>query len=126
MDDVKITNEREFLAAAKRVFDLMVDDPAANTPEGEELARLTVAIDQYEGGRYPITCCAFASKDTAARVIALFRNLRGVYDLMAAIEWCESPQQLLDGQRPIDMLISAKGAADVDAVVAQMRDGVHV
>lgn len=126
MTDVKITTEQEYFTAAKRVFELMVDDPAANTPEGEELARLTAAIDEFEGGRYPITCCAFAAKDTAARFIALFRNLSAIYDLAGAIDWCESPQQLLAGQKPIDLLISEKGAAEVDAVVARLRDGVHV
>jgi antitoxin component HigA of HigAB toxin-antitoxin module len=126
MTDVKVTNEREYFVAAKRVFELMVDDPAANTPEGEELARLAAAIDEFEGGRYPITCCAFAAKDAVARLAALLRNLGDMYDLAGAIDWCESPQQLLDGQRPIDMVISDVGAAEVDAAVTRLRDGVHV
>lgn len=126
MTDVKITNEREYFAAAKRVFELMVDDPAANSPEGEELARLAAAVDQFEGGRYPISCCAFSSRDCAARVLSLFRDLAGLYDLEGAIRWCESHQPLLDGQRPIDMLLSDAGAAEVRAVVARLRDGVHI
>lgn len=126
MTDVKITTEREYFAASKRVFELMVDDPAANTPEGEELARLTAAIDEFEGGHDPLSCCVFSSEDTAARIIGLFRDLIGIYDLAGAIDWCETPQQLLDGRKPIEMLISKEGAAEVDAVVARLRDGVHV
>lgn len=126
MTDVNITNEREYRAAAKRVFELMVDDPPANSPEGEELARLVAAVDQFEGGRYPISCCAFAAKDCATRLLTLFRDLVGIYDLEGAILWCESNQPLLDGQRPVDMLITDRGAAEVSAVVAKLRDGVHV
>jgi hypothetical protein len=121
--DTDITNEREYRAAAKRVFELMVDDPSASTPEGEELARLAAAIDRYEGARYPISCCAFAAQDCAARVLTLFRDLVGLYDLDGAIRWCESHQAPLDGQRPIDMLITEDGAADVGALVAKLRDG---
>lgn len=122
----EVNTEREYLIAVQRVFALMVDDPAANTPEGEELARLCAAIDRFEGGRYPITCCAFAAKDAVARIITLLQKLGDVYDLAGAIRWCESPQQLLDGQKPIDMVISEKGAAEVDVVVDRLRDGVHI
>lgn len=126
MTDIKITNEREYFAAVKRVFDLMVDDPAANTPEGDELARLAAAVDEFEGGRYPITCCSFAAKDCAARMLTVLRDLVGLYDLHGAILWCESHQPMLDGQRPVDMLITERGADEVRAVVAKLRDGVHV
>lgn len=126
MTDLNITNEREYFAAMKRVFDLMVDDPAANTAEGEELARLAAAVERFEGGRYPITCCSFAAKDCAARLLVLLRDLAGLYDLDGAIRWCESSQPLLDGQRPVDLLITEDGAADVDAVVSKLRGGVHV
>jgi len=123
---MEVSTEREYLIAMQRVMALMVADPAENTPEGEELARLVAAVDQFEGVRYPLSCCAFAARDCAERLINLFRNLGGLYDLAGAIAWCESPQPLLDGQKPVDMLISDNGAAEVDALVARLRDGVHV
>lgn len=122
----EVSSEREYHDAVRRIFDLMVDDPAANTPEGEELARLTAAVERFESERFPISCCAFASKDCAARLLALLRQLGAIYDLEGAAQWCETPQPLLDGQRPVDMLVSDKGAAEVAAVVARLRDGAHI
>jgi hypothetical protein len=124
--DVELNSEAELLVAMKRVFDLMVDNPAANTPDGEELARLIAAIDKFEGGRYPVGCCASAAKDCAERMLEVLRHLVGLYELAGAIQWCDSRQPLLDGQRPIDMLITDQGAAQVRAAVAQLHDGVHV
>jgi hypothetical protein len=126
MTDRKVNNEVELLVAMKRVFDLMVENPAANTPEGEELARLIAAIDTFEGGRYPVGCCASAAKDCAERMLELLRDLVGLYELEGAIQWCKSRQPLLDGQRPVDMVITAQGAVRVSEAVAKLRDGVHV
>jgi hypothetical protein len=126
MSDGNITSEREYFEVMKRVYELMVDDPAANTAEGEELARLGAAVEQFEALRYPISCCSFAAKDCAARMLSLLRDLVGLYDLEGAIRWCESRQPLLDGQRPVDMLITERGAADVSCAIAMLRDGVSV
>lgn len=121
----ELGNEREYHQAVKRVFELMEDDPPPNSERGEELARLAAAVERFEAERFPMTCCAFASRDCAARVLALLRKLGGLYDLESAIRWCESPQPLLDGQRPIDMLSAEKSAAEVDSVVAGLIDGAH-
>lgn len=122
----EVSSEREYHEAVRRIFHLMVDDPPANTPEGEELARLAAAVERFEAERFPISCCAFAAKDCATRLLALLRELGHLYDLEGAALWCETPQPLLDGRRPVDMLVSEKGAADVAAVVARLRDGAHI
>lgn len=125
MNEVVVRNEREYLAALKRVFDLMVDDPPPNSSEGEELARLAAAVEHFEAERYPISCCVFAARDCAARLFALLRKLDCLYELEDAICWCESPQPLLDGQRPVDMLATEKGSTEVDAVVERLIDGAQ-
>jgi uncharacterized protein (DUF2384 family) len=101
-------------------------DPVLGTPEGIELNRLVTAVEQFERERYPISCCAFAAKMCAARALNLFRQLGDVYDIEGAVHWCESPQPLLDSQRPIDMLATDSGTAAVFEVVARLRDGVYL
>lgn len=125
MTEVAIRNERDYLAAVKRVFDLMVDDPPPGSSEGEELARLSAAIEHFEAERYPITCCFFAARDCAARVLALLSKLTALYSVDDAIRWFESPQPLLDGQRPIDMVASEKGAEEIGSVVTRLLDSSH-
>jgi hypothetical protein len=126
MTEQLVTSEREYHEAVKRVFELMVDDPPSNSREGEELARLAAAVERFEAERYPMGCCAFAARDCATRLLALMRKLGELYDIEAATRWCESAQPLLDGQRPVDMLTSEKGAAEVDAVIARLIDSGHV
>lgn len=121
-----VTNEREYHLAVQRVFALMVGNPAPHTPEGEELARLAAAVERFEAERFPISCCAFAAKDCAERLLILLRSLADLYDLPGAIGWFESHQPALDGQRPIDMVISERGASDVEAVIARLHEGVHI
>lgn len=126
MTDAVVSNDREYRAALERVFKLMVGDPAADTPEGEELVRLAVAVEKFEAERYPISCCAFAAIECAERLLALLRRLGQLYELERAIRWCESPQPLLEGQRPVNMVMTEKGGAEVDAVVARLLDGTHI
>lgn len=126
MTEIAIRNERDYLTAMKRVFELMVDDPPPGSSEGEELARLAAAVEHFESERYPISCCFFAARDCATRLLALIRKLAALYSVEDAIRWCESAQPLLDGQRPVDMVASEKGAAEVDSVVAQLIDSAHV
>lgn len=123
--DLRVASEVEYQSALRRIFELMRADPAANTDEGAELARLVGAVDRFEGKRYPITCCAFAAKDCAARMLTLMRALGAFYDLEHAVQWCESRQPALDGQRPVDLLLTEAGAAEVDAIVARLGDGNH-
>lgn len=125
MTEIAVRNEREYLVALKRVFELMVDDPPAGSSEGEELARLAAAVEHFESERYPISCCVFAARDCATRLLALMRKLTALYACEDAIRWCESPQPLLDGQRPVDMLATEKGAGEVDSLVNQLIDGTH-
>lgn len=121
-----VTCEREYHTAVQRVFELMVIDPAADTREGEELVRLVAAVERFERDRYPMSCCVFASRDCATRLLSVMRSLGAFYDVEHAVQWCETPQPLLDGQRPVDLLITEAGAAEVDAVVARLRDGAHI
>ena len=125
-----VTCEREYHTAVQRVFELMVIDPAAGTREGEELAELVAAVERFERARYPISCCVFAARDCTARLLSVMRALGAVYDVEHAVQWCETPQPLLDGQRPVDLLITEAGAAEVDAevdaVVARLHDGAYI
>lgn len=120
-----VTNEREYHAAVRRVYELMIDDPPPDSPAGKELLQLAEAVERFEDERLPISCCALSARDSATRVLALFRKLAALYDLTQAVEWCETPQPLLDGQRPVDMLTTDEGAADVDALVTRLCDGAH-
>lgn len=126
MNSIEITSEREYHSALHRIFELMAVDPAPSTREGEELERLVSAVDRFENERFPLSCCAVAATESAARLLKLVRSLGAFYDIEQAVRWCESSQPLLDGQRPVDMMFSEKGAAEVDAVLARMRDGAHI
>jgi antitoxin component HigA of HigAB toxin-antitoxin module len=116
----EVTNERAYHAAVHRIFELMDADPAPNTCEDEELARLVAAVDHFESERFPLSCCALAARESSARVLKLIRTLGSLYDVEQAVQWCEAEQPLLDGRRPADVIISEKGAAEVEAVVATL------
>lgn len=121
----EVTNEREYHAAVRRVYELMIDDPPPESPAGKELVQLAEAVERFEDNHLPLSCCAVSGRECAVRLLALFRKLGAFYDLAQAVEWCETPQPLLDGQRPVDMLATDEGAADVDALVTRLRDGAH-
>lgn len=120
---MSICTEREYHSALKRIYDLMRVDPPTGSQEATELQQLVAAVDQFEGSRFPMTCCAFAARDCAERVLALLRKLGGMFDLEHAVQWCETPQPVLDGQRPVDMLITEKGAVEVDDALSRALAG---
>lgn len=120
---MNICSEREYHSALRRVYELMEIDPAADSQEGAELAQLVAAVEQFEGSRFPMNCCAFAARDCAERLLNLLRKLGALFDLEHAVQWCESPQPSLDGQRPVDMLITDKGAVEVDQVLSRALAG---
>lgn len=126
MNAADVTNIREYHIAMRRVFELMELDPAEDTPEGEELTRIVESVERFERAHYPIACCVCAAGDCAARLLALIRKLDAFYDLEQAVQWCETEQPMLDGQRPVDMLMTEDGAADVNALVARLRDNVQL
>jgi hypothetical protein len=121
-----VSSEREYHSALRRIYELMRADPAPSTPEGEELTLLVAAVERFEGKRYPMTCCAFASKDCATRLLNILRQLDALFDLNHAVRWFETRQPLLDGQRPVDMITTDAGAAEVEAVVARLLDASHI
>lgn len=59
---------------------------------------------------------------TPERIVAL---LAPFYDQADAHVWLYSPQALLGGGVPVDLIRKGR-AADVLAVVYQLRDGVHI
>lgn len=120
-----VTCEKEYQSALQRIFELMRADPAADTDEGAELERLVLAVDRFEDKRYPITCCAFAAQDCATRLLRVMSTLGAFYDLYQAVEWCESRQPLLDGQRPVDLLLTESGFVEVYDLVARLANGNH-
>jgi uncharacterized protein (DUF2384 family) len=60
------------------------------------------------------------------RFAAILMALDDFYDLKEALLWCESPQPLLGGRRPINLLTTNQGAIEVAAVVARLRDGAFI
>lgn len=120
MISTEVTTLGEYHLALRRVFDLMVSDPPADSAEGEELARLAAAVERFEAERFPVSCCVFAAQDCAERLLNLMRLLGVVCSVEQAVQWCETKNPLLDGQRPVDLLISDKGATEVDALAKRL------
>lgn len=60
------------------------------------------------------------------RFASVLMALDEFYDLKEALLWCESPQPLLAGRRPIELLATDQGAIEVAAVIARLRDGAFV
>jgi putative toxin-antitoxin system antitoxin component (TIGR02293 family) len=60
------------------------------------------------------------------RFAAILMALDDLYELKEALLWCESPQALLGGRRPINLLTTDQGALEVAAVVARLRDGAFI
>lgn len=117
---LEVTSEREYHNALRRIFDLMESDPAPASAEGEELVHLAAAVERFESERFPVSCCAIAAQDCAERLLNLMRLLGVVCSVEQAVQWCETKNPLLDGQRPVDLLISDKGATEVDALAKRL------
>ena len=48
------------------------------------------------------------------------------YTFKEAIAWCESPQPLLGGKRPLELLLTDEGSQQVAAVIARLQDGAFI
>jgi uncharacterized protein (DUF2384 family) len=61
-----------------------------------------------------------------ARVAAVISHLLEFFDAPYAQRWLNSPQSQLAGLVPAALLLTAEGIGYVEAVVAQLMDGVYV
>lgn len=125
MISTEVTTLGEYHLALRRVFDLMVSDPPADSAEGEELARLAAAVERFEAERFPVSCCVFAAQDCAERLLNLICEVGVVCSVEQAVEWFETKNPLLDGQRPVDLLLSDKGAAEVNALAKRLVEATR-
>lgn len=62
----------------------------------------------------------------AMRVAAIKVRLTDLYTPQQAHRWIHSPQRLLDGRRPIDLLGDLLGYMEVDNVVDYMLDCTYI
>lgn len=60
------------------------------------------------------------------RFSATLLALDEFYSLKDAIAWCESPQPLLGGKRPLELLLTDEGSQQVAAVIARLQDGAFI
>lgn len=60
------------------------------------------------------------------RFAATITQLDEFYTAKDAVAWCESPQALLGGKRPLELLMTKGGTEQVAAVIARLRDGAFI
>jgi hypothetical protein len=119
-------NVCEHARALARAAELAVLDPGRDTPEGRELQELASEIEAYERALYPLDCCSIVAAATAQRLLSLLESLDEFYSLHGAVQWCELPQRTLGGKRPIDLITTEAGTAEILGVLARLRDGAYV
>ena len=66
------------------------------------------------------------SKIYASRVYAALVALDDFYEPVEAMAWMNSPQVLLNDQRPTDLLKTAEGTVQVMDVITRLRDGAYI
>jgi hypothetical protein len=60
------------------------------------------------------------------RLLELTREMREFYDGVQLVLWWHTPQQLLQGRKPIDMLRDTGKYVELRAMVAGLRDGAFI
>lgn len=118
--------EAEYQTALARICTLARTDPAGVSAAGRELDELVAQVEEFERARYPLSCCALSSKASVERALRLLASLTEFYDAQQSFVWFYAQQPLLDGQRPIDMIITEDGSAQLDAAVERLRASAHV
>lgn len=53
-------------------------------------------------------------------------GLRDFFEPDEVEQWIESPQSLLSGRVPLDLLETDEGSAEVFAVLERLRDGAYI
>ena len=94
-----IHNEAEHEAALQRIDALMENDPAPNSPEGEELELLSVLVECYEGKMYPM------DRPTPVEAIK-FRMEQQELKPKDLVQYLGSPSkvsEILNGKRPLTL-----------------------
>lgn len=67
-----------------------------------------------------------AEPEIAARLQTLAPMLAELYDPKEAAEWIRSPQSLLEGAVPAELLKTQEGAERVFAVLQRILDGTYI
>lgn len=55
MNDLNITNEKQYDKALAQIYVLMQTHPEVNTPKGRKLNELLTLVERYEAEHYPMT-----------------------------------------------------------------------
>ena len=56
----------------------------------------------------------------------IMASLYDFYSMEDAEKFMVEPQKLLGGRRPVDLIQTEDGYAEVDSMLARLRDGAHV
>lgn len=59
------------------------------------------------------------------QVGSVIEALGDLYEPREALSWLVSPQPLLGGKVPADLLLTEEGSAEVVRAVSQLQDSVH-
>ena len=94
-----IHTEAEHEAALHRIDVLMENDPAPNSPEGEELELLSVLVERYEKKKYPM------DMPTPVAAIQFRMEQQGLKpkDLVPYLGSPSKVSEVLNGKRPLTL-----------------------